>query len=75
MSTAAQVRSLGAVARAIIETVREAGPLGAPAGIIYAALSAHGCGKDLFDWLMQVIVDEGLLTKRGDCYHTPRATP
>jgi hypothetical protein len=67
--TAAQVKLLRMVADAILSTVREAGPLGAPGGVIYAALMAQGCTLHQFQQIMGGLVRAGMLTQDGDCYH------
>lgn len=54
---------------AIIDTIREAGPLGAPGGVMYAALMAHGITLAQFEQLMGAIVRSGKVVKRGQCYH------
>ena len=66
--TAAQVKALRAVADAITDTVREAGPFGAPGGVIYAALMAHGCTLHQFQQIMAGLVQAGRLTREGDLY-------
>jgi hypothetical protein len=63
-----QIKALKAVADAIIETVRSAGPLGAPAGHIYAALMAQGCTLQQFEGIMGGLVRANMLRKDGDLY-------
>ena len=71
--TAAQVKLLRMVADAIIDAVKAAGPLGAPAGVLYAALMGHGCTLSQFEQIMGGMVRAGLLTRSGDLYHVAEA--
>ncbi len=64
-----QILALRQIAAAIIAAVRAAGPLGAPGGVMYAALMAQGCTLNQFEQIMGGMVRAGKLTKRGDCYH------
>lgn len=68
-----QRAALAAVCHAIIETVTEAEPIGAPGGVIYAALSAQGCTFSQYTSLMGGLVSTGRLTFEDDCYHIPQA--
>jgi hypothetical protein len=65
----AQIAALRQIAAAVVEAVREAGPMGAPGGHLYAALMAQGCTLSQFESLMGALVRTGKLTKRGQCYH------
>ena len=67
--TIEQIKALQAIANAIIETVRESGPLGAPSGIMYAALMAQGCSLEQYQQIMSGLVRAGKLRQSGDCYH------
>jgi hypothetical protein len=59
-------RAVLAIANAIIEAVREAGPEGAPASSLYLALAERGCSFSQFEQLMSALVSAGKL--RQDCY-------
>ena len=61
-----------AIACAVIETVRETGDNGAPAGHLYAGLM-NLITLNAFDDMMGRLVRMGLLAKRGQCYHLGRA--
>lgn len=67
--TTEQAKVLRFIAGAVIEAVAAAGPTGAPGGILYAALMAHGCTYDQFTQIMGGLVQAKLLTKSGECYH------
>jgi len=66
--TPEQAQALRQIADAIVQTVQESGSVGAPGGVMYAALMAHGCTLNQFEQIMGVLVRVGKLTKRGDCY-------
>ncbi len=64
-----QISALRAIASAVLETVKEAGEMGAPAGPMYAALMAHGCSLHQFEQIMGGLERSGYVRKSGDCYH------
>ena len=61
--------------RAIIETVRESGPMGAPRGPMYAAFMSHGCSLETFERLEALAVDSGIIERRGQTLHYVGARP
>jgi hypothetical protein len=69
--TQAQIQALRMIADAIVEAVRAAGTTGAPGGVIYAALMAHGCTYNQFTSLMSGMVKANLLRREGDLYFLP----
>ncbi len=60
--TPVQSEALRLIVSATVEAVKAAGPHGAPAGVIYAALMHQGCTKNQFDSLMGALVRKGKLT-------------
>lgn len=52
------------VLKAVADTIRESGS--APAGIIYAALSAHGCSLQVFERIVGFLESEDLIRRDGD---------
>jgi hypothetical protein len=66
--TAQQVSALKMICDGVIDSVKAAGALGAPAGTLYAALMAYGCTLEQFERIMGVLVSIGKLQKRGDLY-------
>jgi hypothetical protein len=52
----------------VVDSVREAGPEGAPGGVLYAALMTQGCTYQQFESLVSGLVSVGKLTRRGHCY-------
>lgn len=63
-----QRNALKAVADAIIDAVRAAGPTGAPGGILYAALMAYGATLQQYEQIMAGLVRAGMLRKSGELY-------
>jgi hypothetical protein len=58
---------------AVIETVTESDQtMGAPGGVLYAALMTQGMSLEYFEAMMSAIVNSGKLVKRGDCYFAPQ---
>ena len=64
----ARLAAMQAALTAVIETVREAGDTGAPAGILYAAFMAKGMSLANFEAMMGALVTMRKLTKRGHVY-------
>jgi len=56
------------IARAIVESVKAAGELGAPAGNLYAALMTVGCTEAQFERIMGGLCRAGVLIKTGHIY-------
>jgi hypothetical protein len=63
-----QHRALLLLVDGIVESVRAAGDLGVPGGVLYAALMAHGCSLEQFEGLMSALVGLGKLRRSGDLY-------
>lgn len=64
------VRAIAAIMDSIEETVKET-PGGVPGGILYAALMGLGLTFSTFEAIMQALVSERKLVKRGQLYfHT-----
>lgn len=53
---------------AVVATVHEVEPHGAPGGILYMALSEHGVSYHDFTSMMATLVRTGVLAKRNECY-------
>lgn len=66
--TIEQLLALRKVADAIIDTVKQAGSLGAPSGPMYAALMTQGCSLNQYQAIMGGLVRAGKLRQEGDLY-------
>jgi len=62
------------VCDSIIQTVREAGTLGAPGGHLYAALMTYGFTFEQFATIMGSLVRIGKLERRGEVYFAKGGT-
>lgn len=65
---AQQAQALKLVVSATLDAIRAAGPDGAPAGVLYAALMAHGCTLSQFESLMSALVRTGKARQAGLLY-------
>jgi len=66
--TTQQIQAIKLVADAVIESVKAAGPLGAPGGVIYAGLMAFGCTLQQYESIMSALVQAGKLMRKGQLY-------
>lgn len=57
------------IARAILETVQEAGAQGAPCGHLYLALSQRGYSLDFWNEIERLLLDSKLVRKRAHCLY------
>ncbi len=62
-----RIEALRILCDAIIEAVKIAGPLGAPGGIMYAALM-NVVTLDQFEQICGTLCRLGKIEKRGECY-------
>lgn len=51
---------------AVYEAVVAAGPMGAPAGVVYAALMQQGCTLEQYEQIEGILIRSGLLMKKND---------
>lgn len=61
-------RAILLLTKAVLETVAETMPSGAPGGPMYAAFMTAGMSLDQFESLMGGMVEAGFLQKRDECY-------
>jgi hypothetical protein len=62
---ATPIKVLRVLATAVLDTVAEAGPAGAPSGPMYLALNQRGLSLADYEALMALLVRAGLLRKRA----------
>lgn len=67
-----QIQALQNIAKGIIESASDS--IGAPSGVVYAALMAQGASLSQFNSIMDTLTRKGFLTHDIDC-HTYHATP
>jgi hypothetical protein len=66
MTEAKARKALQQIALAIRDTVKEAGPMGAPSGHLYAAMMATGCTLDQYQQIIAIMVRKGMIRQQGD---------
>ncbi len=66
--TTHQLRLLKLALEAVIDAVKAAGPMGAPGGVIYAAMMAQGASLSQYQSIMGALVSVGKLRRQGDLY-------
>ena len=68
--TASQASALRLIVGAVVDTVKESGPMGAPAGVLYAAMMHHGASYSQFESLMAALERAGKvrLDRDTSCY-------
>lgn len=64
-----RIEAFTAIGEAVLETIKEAGKNGAPAGPLYAALMQAGFGLSNFEHLMKMLVEAGRIRKVGNVYY------
>lgn len=69
LSEARKLQMLRALLDAVVDTVAEAGPQGAPGGILYTALMQHGISFESYTAIMSTLVKQGRLRHSNHCYH------
>ena len=63
-----KLKVLALLVDAVVETIKESGPMGAPGGVLYAALMTRGFSLEEFEILMRVVVATGRVYKTGHLY-------
>ena len=69
MNQQQQIKAMQTVIHGVLDAVAAGGPMGAPAGIMYAAMAASGCTLDQFDMITQAVCRAGLISRDGDLFH------
>lgn len=72
--SASQLHELATASLGVIEAVEAGGDRGAPAGVVYAAMQAHGASFTQFLSLMSTLVRPGYLTLEDNCYRKTTTT-
>jgi hypothetical protein len=67
--TDAQIRAIRLAADLIVEAAQEAGPLGAPSGVIYAALMGAGMTLDTYNAILGALQQAGRVRVENHCVH------
>lgn len=70
--TPQQIEMLQKVGLGVLEAVAAAGEVGAPGGVLYAAMQAHGASLSQFQSIMGGLVGKAMLTQQHETYHLTR---
>lgn len=70
-----QMRAVATVSLGVIEAVEAAGHIGAPGGVLYAAMQAQGATLQQYQAVMGTLTNPGYLVLDGDCYQSTPKTP
>ena len=65
--TPKQATAVLALADVIEETARDSMPMGAPSGVVYAALMGVGVTLNLYQQILAIMVKQGRITVEHDC--------
>ena len=71
MTREAAIQAIRQIGDAIVETVREAGPAGAPASSVYLALQEQGATFADCEHIIGTLVAAGRLRRTGDLLFAP----
>ena len=58
-----------AIAKSVVDTVKEAGPQGAPESSIYLAMSEQGCTQEQYQTLISVMCEAGMIRRSNNCLY------
>ena len=64
---ASQINAVRAVARMFLDTIKEAGPQGAPGGVMYAACTGR-LSLSQFQQILGTLESRGYVRREGDLY-------
>jgi len=65
--SAEQQSALSLAVSLILDAAKEAGPLGAPSGVVYAALSAHGMTLLSYQSIINALTRANKITVENHC--------
>lgn len=69
--TPQQIRAAQRIGKALLDTISETAPLGAPSGPMYAALAANGCSLSQYQSITVSMIRNGLVTAEEDEHGEP----
>jgi hypothetical protein len=61
------VSALRLAVACILDAAEAAGPQGAPSGVVYAALNAHGLTLPAYQQILDALIQSGKVTVSGHC--------
>lgn len=66
--TPEQIKAAQRIGLIVLEAIRDAGPMGAPSGVLYAALMGQGCTLSQYQSLMAPLERRGYVLLEDHCY-------
>lgn len=66
--TSEQIKGAQRIGLAVLEAIRDAGPMGAPSGVLYATLMVQGCTLSQYQSLMAPLERRGYVQLEDHCY-------
>ncbi|CAN7631474.1 hypothetical protein LJR189_004781 [Acidovorax delafieldii] len=66
--TPEQIKAAQRIGLTVLEAIRDAGPTGAPSGVLYAALMGQGCTFSQYQSLMAPLERRGYVQLEHQCY-------
>jgi predicted methyltransferase len=67
--TPSQINAAQLLGKAVLETIEESGSLGAPSGVLYAALSSKGVSLSIYQQMIASMGKNGFVTESDHCLH------
>jgi hypothetical protein len=67
--TPTELRAMLSVIHGVLDAAHAGGPMGAPDGVMYAAMMAQGCTLAQFAQITSATQSAGLITRSGDLIH------
>lgn len=61
-----------ALADMIIEVAETSGPMGAPSGVVYAAMNGYGVSLDVYQTILRTLQSAGRIEVKGDLITVPK---
>ena len=65
--TANEAKAAVAVLKAVVETIREAGPQGAPRSSLFLALQTQGCSIETYQGIENALIAANVARRENDC--------
>jgi hypothetical protein len=69
----ARLQKILAVTHALLETIKEAGPEGAPSSALYMACQQYRVSLEQYVAIMDLLQSKGFVTQSNHCYYITEA--
>lgn len=64
-STAATIDAMRRAIDALVDTIRDCGPMGCPSGVLYAGLMTTGVSLSTYERIIEALIAAGRIERRG----------